>query len=373
MKKKAVVAGHMCIDMTPSFHNPPIQRIDQLFAPGLIVDVGEAVFNPGGCVSNTGLAMNFFGADVQLMGRINNDSFGTMLKKRYEELGAKTSLKIDENNPTGYTIVLSPKGIDRMFLHNAGTNQYTNNDDFDKEIIKDADIFHFGYPTLMPQYLENDCKEWIDLYKTVKAFGTITSLDLTMPDHNSGIKNINWDQIFRKLLPNVDIFVPSYEEIQYIIDPNKYQQLYDKADGGEITKLIEIEKDVKPIAEKLISYGCAIVLIKCGPLGMYLKTSSEQRLIKVADRLELDLKSWSNVDRIQKSFIADRILAATGAGDTSIAAFLYSLMRAEEPKAALEYAAAAGASCVTEFDAISGLISFEQMREKIDKGWKTNN
>lgn len=373
MNKKAVVAGHMCIDMTPKFNNPPVDRMDEILGPGLVVDIGKSQFNPGGCVSNTGLALNFFGADVTLMGKIGEDYFGSMLKKKYEESAVNLSLKIDKNNSTGYTIVISPNGLDRMFLHNSGTNLYTRNEDFDKDIIKDANVFHFGYPTLMPQYLSNNCSLLIDLYKEVKKLNTVTSMDLTMPDHNSDIKNMDWDKIFKDLLPNVDIFLPSFEEIQYIFDNEKYFELYKKAGGGDISEHIDFKKDVEPIADRLLSYGCAIVVIKCGPLGLYLKTSDKARLDGVCKNLDLDLNEWSEVSITQKSFLADRVLAATGAGDTSIAAFLYSLMRGENPSSALEYAAGAGASCVTEYDSISGLISFDKMREKIDNGWKTNS
>jgi sugar/nucleoside kinase (ribokinase family) len=371
--KKAVVAGHLCLDMTPSFHNEPIERIDQLFGPGLVVDVGKAYFNPGGCVSNTGLAMNFFGADVTFMGRISDDFFGNSLVETYEKSGAKLALKFDKDHPTGYTLVISPKGIDRMFLHNAGTNEFTNNEDFDKDIINQADLFHFGYPTLMAQYQKDSCKELIDLYKLVKEKDTVTSLDLTMPDHSSDVKDYDWDEIFSKLLPNVDVFAPSFEEIQYILDPKKYQKIVDKAEGGDIAEFIDFKNDVLPIAEKLLAYGCAIVLIKCGPRGMFLKTADSKRLEKVAQVLDLDLEKRSNFEYIQPSFVADRLVAATGAGDTSIAAFLTSLLRGEDPRASLEYAAGAGASCVTEVDPISGLLSFDQMREKIDKGRKRND
>lgn len=372
MGKKAIVAGHMCMDITPEFLNAPISRFDQIFGPGLVVDVGEAIFKPGGCVSNTGLAMNFFGADVTLMGRINEDNLGSMLLDEYKKSGAKLAIKIDHDHPSGYTIVLSPRGLDRMFLHNPGTNSYTNNDDFDKDIIREADLFHFGYPTLMPQYLKDDCGELIELFKMVKEAKTISSMDLTMPNHDSDIKNLDWDGIFRKVLPFVDVFLPSFEEIQYILDQEKYFDLYKKADGGDMAGLIDIEKDVKPLAEKLIEYGSAIVLIKCGPRGMYLRTADKNRLSDLNEILNLDLEKWADISIKQDSFVADRVLAATGAGDTSIGGFLYSLMRAEDPKSALEYAAGAGASCVTAYDSISGLISFDQMREKIDKGWQTN-
>ena len=36
-------------------------------------------------------------------------------------------------------------------------------------------------------------------------------------------------------------------------------------------------------------------------------------------------------------------------------------------------AAATGASCVTAYDALSGLLSFEELRQKMEAGWEKQN
>jgi sugar/nucleoside kinase (ribokinase family) len=71
----------------------------------------------GGLVSNTGLAMKLFGADVSLMTKIGKDAFGDILRRIYAGYGAAGDLIEDEGSSTSYSIVLAVPGIDRLFLH----------------------------------------------------------------------------------------------------------------------------------------------------------------------------------------------------------------------------------------------------------------
>ncbi|MCI6660396.1 MAG: carbohydrate kinase family protein [Peptoniphilaceae bacterium] len=371
-KKKIVVGGHACIDITPSFHNPPISHYDQIFIPGTLVDVGEAKINPGGCVSNTGLALNFMGADVHLMGRVGDDAFGKLLMDSYEKKGARVTWSLDRKHSTGYTIVLSPNGMDRMFLHGEGTSAYTNNKDFSFNVIKEADLFHFGYPSLLPVYQKEEGAELIKLYQKVKSFGVVTSLDLAMLDRSSEGARQDWNLILQRLLPYVDIFVPSFDELLMMINPLSYDHLLQKADGKELTKIIEWERDIYPLAQKVLSYGVKVLLIKCGTKGLFCMTQKGDIMKSLCEKMEISLDSWSNRRVHQKSFVADRVMSATGAGDTSIAAFLYSITLGLSLEEALEYAAAQGASCVTEYDSLSGLLSMEDLRKKISSGWETH-
>ena len=68
--------------------------------------------------------------------------------------------------------------------------------------------------------------------------------------------------------------------------------------------------------------------------------------------------------------VPDRILSGTGAGDTSIAAFLTAMLSGEDPEMCLHLAAAAGASCVAAYDALGGLCSLEELKERIEAGWE---
>ena len=79
------------------------------------------------------------------------------------------------------------------------------------------------------------------------------------------------------------------------------------------------------------------------------------------------------IERFEKSYKPDRVLSGTGAGDTSIAAFLKARMDGCPIADCLRYAAATGASCVEAYDALSGLRSFAELDRKIQAGWEKQN
>lgn len=107
-----------------------------------------------------------------------------------------------------------------------------------------------------------------------------------------------------------------------MLDRDKFEELQVRADGGDITDVLDIEQDVKPLAEKCITLGCKVLLLKCGAKGMYLQTAGEEKLRQVSVRTELDVAAWAEKAVFEKSYIPEKILSGTGAGDTSIAHFL---------------------------------------------------
>lgn len=72
----------------------------------------------------------------------------------------------------------------------------------------------------------------------------------------------------------------------------------------------------------------------------------------------------------QRSYVPEKIVSGTGAGDTSIAAFLTAMLEGCTLEESLHLAAATGASCVASYAALSWLKSFDELREKIEQGWQ---
>ena len=56
------------------------------------------------------------------MGKIGKDAFGTIVKKQIAEYVSTDSMIEAEGENTSYSVVIAPKGIDRMFLHCPGAN-----------------------------------------------------------------------------------------------------------------------------------------------------------------------------------------------------------------------------------------------------------
>lgn len=369
MKKKIIAAGHVCIDITPVFSSDrQYAHISDVLEPGKLIHMGAADVHTGGSVANTGLALKILGADVRLLGKIGADSFGTMVQEILSRYGA-SGLIVDETCSTSYSVVLAVPGIDRIFLHNPGANDTFVNEDIPEEALADATLFHFGYPPLMKKMYEADGAQLAAIFRRMKSRGIATSLDLAAVDPNSEAGQADWEKILGNVLPDTDFFVPSFEELCFMLDRPRYDAL--SALGGDMAQNLDMERDVKPLAEKCLALGCRVVLIKCGTSGMYYRTAGLDKLAQVGCRLELNTELWANRAGIQPCFRAETVLSGTGAGDTSIAAFLLAVTRGKDPAQCAALAAAQGACAVTAYDALSGLKPLEELEEKIAAGWET--
>lgn len=78
------------------------------------------------------------------------------------------------------------------------------------------------------------------------------------------------------------------------------------------------------------------------------------------------------MEGFERSYIPEKLVSGTGAGDTSIAAFLTAMLEGCSLEESLHLAAATGASCVASYDALSGLKSFDELRDKMKQGWQKN-
>lgn len=372
MNRKAVVAGHICLDITPAIPAQYSSKVQDILIPGWMITVGDADIHTGGSVANTGLAMKLLGADVTLAGKIGDDSFGDMVISIMEKHGASDGLIRSPGDCTSYSIVLAIPGVDRIFLHNPGANDTFCADDLPMDAIKEAALFHFGYPPIMKRIYENDGDELVKIMHLVKETGTATSLDLAAVDEGTDAGRADWSTILKRTLPYVDIFVPSIEELMFMLDRKKYETISKRSTGGDFTDVIDISEDVETLARMCLEMGAGIVLIKCGAPGMYYCTAGKASISKIAGKLWLDPDEWADKSGFERSFVPDRILSGTGAGDTCVAAFLTGMINGYSPQKCVTYAAATGACCVSAYDALGGLKSFEEIDARINAGWKRN-
>ena len=146
-QSELIVAGHICLDIAPEFNKG--QSFDQVFCPGRLSLVGEAVMATGGTVANTGLAAYKLGLDTILMGKVGTDSFGAIIQERLRNSGARLAMSVSPDVSSSYSIVLNLIGTDRMFLHHSGANDDFFTTDIDPAVVKGSKLFHFGYPPLM--------------------------------------------------------------------------------------------------------------------------------------------------------------------------------------------------------------------------------
>lgn len=369
MGKKVIVAGHICIDITPVFPDKKVAQVGDILQPGKLIEMGKAEVSTGGAVANTGLAMSILGADVTLVSKLGCDEFGDMICAILDKYHASVDMARSSEVSTSYSVVIAIPGIDRIFLHNPGANNYFRADDINDSMLRDTALFHFGYPTIMRAMYENDGAELIKLFKKVKASGCATSLDLSAVDADSDAGHADWVKILSEVMPYTDFFVPSVEELCYMLDRPRFEEWQKRAQGRDITECIDPETDIRPLADKCMKLGAKVLLLKCGKLGMYLCCADADTLTGVGAGVELDTDKWAGRSIFEKSYIPTKVLSGTGAGDTSIAAFLTAVLDGESPEMCMHLAAATGACCVESYDALGGLKSFDALKQKIDNGW----
>lgn len=326
-KKKIMVAGHLCVDITPVFPEGKSGRLLDYLIPGKLIHMDPAAVHTGGVVANTGLALKKLGADVRLVGKVGKDAFGDLVRGIMRNHDADQDVLVDEKVSTSYTIVLAPPGVDRIFLHDPGANDSFCADDIPDQMLSDVALFHFGYPPIMRRMYLEDGAELVRLLQRVREKGIAVSLDLAAVDEESEAAKTDWKKLLERTLPLVDFFVPSVEELCYMVDRSRYDAWMNRADGRDVTEILRVEEDIRPLARQVMELGAKVLLIKCGAKGMYYCTGTEERLGRIPEAAGIDPALWSGREGFQKSFVPERVRSGTGAGDSSIAAFLYGVRR----------------------------------------------
>lgn len=365
-KFNAVVAGHICLDMIPGLDHMAEGLFTERFRPGHLINVGPALFSTGGPVSNTGLALVRLGVPTRLIAKIGADPFGGVVRSLVERFdsGLAQGLVVDASAPTSYTVIISPPGVDRIFLHCPGANDQFCVQDVDFDMVTRAELFHFGYPPIMRRMYLSGGSELAEVFRRAKATGVTTSLDMSFPDPVSESGRADWREILRVTLPHVDLFLPSFEELLFMLR----REMFDSTPGGNVIELLSPAL-LAELSDELMRMGARIVMIKLGSRGAYLRTASLESLQGMGRAAPPDLPAWSDQVLWAPCFRVD-VVGTTGSGDATIAGFLSALLRDFLPRQALTAAVAVGACNVEAADALSGLRSWDDTQARIRAGWQ---
>ena len=338
-----LVAGHICIDLTPQLRGARFPR------PGELVEAGSLRVSTGGAVSNVGFALSRLGCAVRLAGLVGDDWLGERLVQLLAPLGPQPGVRIAQGHATSYSIVVAPASCDRTFLHHSGPNTIFTSAD-----VRDADLhaaawLHFGYPPIMPAITANGGRDLGDLMRRACGHGLRTSLDFCSIAVDTDATD--WREVLRNCAPYVTVFAPSIEELRAAL--RRPPQPADTVD------------DAASLACELLDMGFAIAVIKLGCHGLYVSTTDSA---EVLSRWRLG-SSWCARELWAPCFHAN-FVNACGAGDCTIAGLIASIQQGSEPEEALTLALSAGASSVEAADASSGVRSIDELRARIAAGWE---
>jgi sugar/nucleoside kinase (ribokinase family) len=357
--RNVVVCGHLCLDIIPGFASGDTGQ--DWFRPGRLSVVKAPVIATGGPVSNVGLALHRLGLPVRLVARIGDDPFGRIVLERVKGMGAGLAQGIASvaGEVTSYSLVISPPGIDRIFFHCPGANDTFTDADVAESVLEGAALFHFGYPPLMRQIWSDGGERLASLFARARKRGALTSLDMSLPDPTSPSGNVDWKAFMEKVLPHVDIFVPSVEELLFMADRAEFQRL---AAGGAdaIIRDVTFER-LSRLAAQSLDLGVSAILIKLGDRGAYLRTGA---------RGLSGIEGWAKRELYTPVFSVPLVAGTTGAGDSTISGFLASVFKGLGPDQALTMAVAVGGCCVEAPDALSGLKHWDETAARVGSGWR---
>lgn len=365
----AVVVGHICLDVIPDLSVSAQEKWEALFRPGQLLKVGPVTFSTGGSVSNTGLSLHRLGIPTQLMGKVGDDLLGQAVREIVASFGPHLAegMVVDEAADTSYTIIISPPGVDRIFLHCPGANDTFGAEDVRYEVVAKATLFHFGYPPLMKRMFESNGAQLVEIFRRIKELGVTTSLDMALPDPTSAAGHADWVTILHAVIPHVDVFLPSIDETLYMLRRQTYEELSRAVGRGSFLPLVTPSL-LSDLSRELLEIGAKIVGFKLGDRGLYVRTAHREAIEALGSARPSDSATWANKELWSPCFKVD-VVGTTGAGDATIAGFLSALLRNMSPQETLMAAVAVGACNVEAADALSGVRPWEETWRRVECGW----
>lgn len=353
----AVVAGHVCLDVIPAIRGEGAARTAAPPPPGALEVVGPATLAIGGCVGNTGVALHRLGLPVRLVARIGDDPFGAILAGLLADAVPSAAVRLipTPGGATSYSIVDSRPDVDRTIRHHPGVNDRFVATDLAPANLDRATILHVGYPPLMAALAADDGRELERLLRAGRERGVITSLDMAAADLGAGAET-RWRALLRRVLPAVDVFLPSLDEAAAMLGRRVVR---DEAGRPEL-------RYVASLASELLDLGVAIAGLKLGEHGLYVRSAPAPRFAALPGWIAA---GWAGRELHSGVFEA-RVVGTTGAGDATIAGFIYRLLGGESPEATITAACAVGGASTEAADGTSGIGSWTEIEQRLARGWR---
>jgi sugar/nucleoside kinase (ribokinase family) len=319
---RIAIAGHICVDIRPQLG--ATAQLD----PGKLVEVGPVAMTLGGSVGNTGADLVALGAAVSVSTCIGDDELGRLVSVELAAGPLSTSdLRVVTGASTSYSLIVEPAGRDRTIWHHVGANAAFTDPGLD---ATRSDLFHLGYPPLLPGLLTDGGAPLHQLLARVRAAGATTSVDLAVVDPGSAAADLDWQLILSRMCSETDVVSPSVDDVTSalaITEP--YSQ-------GLVERL----------ADQLLGWGAAVVALSAGERGLYVKTADRARLRRAGRALAPHADAWADqVIRVPPVWVQTPV-TTNGAGDASTAGLLFGIATGAGPDGSARMAAACSAALV---------------------------
>lgn len=278
----------------------------------------------GGAESNVAIALARLGHEVGWFSKLGNDEFGKYIKTTIRGEGVDVSRIIfDAQKSTG--ILFKERSINSnpnvYYYRKDSAASNLSKQDLDASYIKSAKILHI---TGITPALSKQCRETV--FKAIE----IAKENNVLVSFDPNIRLKLWTKeeavpVLLEIAKKVDIIFPGLDEGQLILGLSKPEE----------------------IAERFISMGCSLVVVKLGKDGCYLANKEEKHYVKGS--------------------VVEKPVDTVGAGDGFAAGFLSGILRKLELTQCGQYANAVGAMAVMVKGDMEGYPDFEQLMQYIGK------
>ena len=363
MPVDAVVAGHIALDILPDMS---ALTPAQVISPGKVYEMGRISYSTGGAVSNTGLALHRLGVDVALQAAVGDDWVGRAIIDyvRGFDPALVEHIRVQSGEASPYTIVIEPQNHDRTLLTHTGVYKDYGSDSIDYALLDGCKLFHLGYPTLLPRFFADEGRDFLRMLRKAKARCPALSIDMSLPPPDSPSGQADWRALLRRCLPYIDIFVPSIEEIMFMLRADDLARWRD-----DLTARLSSDY-LAALAEDLLDMGAGIAGFKLGERGLYLQATQEAARLDFLHALGANVGSWTGATVWQSAF-AVTVAGTTGAGDAAYAGLLAALLRGLDADKCARMACAVAACNIEAADATSGVRSWDETTARLKSGWAT--
>lgn len=300
------------------------------FPYGSKVEIDNFSRNLGGGGINTATNFAHLGLKTSCIIKLGHDEIAPVIIKHLNENEIDTSNIIrTKSDLTGFSIILVSFQGDRTVLAHRGANSTMSEEDVDFKKLKKA-----GWIYVAP--LAGDSNKLLD---KIAAYAKEHDIHLAINAGTTAIKK--GEKYFSKILNTAQIVMMNKEEAQML---TKIQARPDTKD--EKYSKYEIHPDIIEMLKKLRHENKAIVVITDGKYGAY---------------------CYDGEKLYHADTYAAKVVSTLGAGDAFSSTFVATIQKfgKKEIERALSYATVNSASVVEHFGAQEGLLTFEEIEEKL--------
>lgn len=296
---------------------------------GAKVEIEDFASQVGGGGVNTACNFANLGFNTGAIFKIGNDIYSDGILESFKNKNVDLSNIIqDKKISTGFSIILVSFQGDRTVLAHRGANAKIKKSDINFDAIKNAKLLYIAP-------LNGDSTKVLD---DIVTFAVDNDVKVCFNAGTSSIKKgFNY---IKKILENANIVVMNKEEASMATQIQERPDTKDEKFSSEL-----IHPDIKEMFKKLKVRDYQVIVITDGKHGAYAYDGKNYYVCPVFD---------------------GPVVSTLGAGDAFASTFCAALDKTDlDIGKALMFASINSAGVVSEFGATQGLMTFEQIEEKL--------